>query len=435
MSEQIVAMLRKDLDDLVPYGNIAAETRRNKLKEILQYYVLNFIYHHPKYNEWTMYGGSALRIIHGLDRMSVDLDFETAHEIKNSFLDELKDETEKHFSSKYAVKPDFLTVKKNNERGVTLKFRVGQLVTGLASEWVDVKIDLNRFIAPKTVTEHRPINRGQLSFVISTYNMGALMASKIAAIFLREQRGVDKNTYDYKGRDIYDLLWYMSKKTVPDFDYLNAKLKEKNLDVPNIKTLFDKLTVSILNYEKMDNLLKEDLSHLFENPFQFDGWFKNWRDSYLRFLNEYKINTVTTLAEGKSIQIYQHFQTSNFSLTYTYNTEEGKTVRIRYIISDYWVIFNDVDVPNTLDSALEDKIEFTSDGWSSNPTPEKKLKRYAALFHEKTEKYFKKTTRVLLGNGIITKVIRMTADNLNPKEEIVLNKSALLSCELDDLLK
>ena len=320
MSEQIVAMLRKDLDDLVPYGNIAAETRRNKLKEILQYYVLNFIYHHPKYNEWTMYGGSALRIIHGLDRMSVDLDFETAHEIKNSFLDELKDETEKHFSSKYAVKPDFLTVKKNNERGVTLKFRVGQLVTGLASEWVDVKIDLNRFIAPKTVTEHRPINRGQLSFVISTYNMGALMASKIAAIFLREQRGVDKNTYDYKGRDIYDLLWYMSKKTVPDFDYLNAKLKEKNLDVPNIKTLFDKLTVSILNYEKMDNLLKEDLSHLFENPFQFDGWFKNWRDSYLRFLNEYKINTVTTLAEGKSIQIYQHFQTSNFSLTYTYNT-------------------------------------------------------------------------------------------------------------------
>ena len=38
-------------------------------------------------------------------------------------------------------------------------------------------------------------------------------------------------------------------------------------------------------------------------------------------------------------------------------------------------------------------------------------------------------------DAIITKVIRMTADNLNQKEQIVLNKSTLLSCELDDLLK
>ncbi len=41
----------------------------------------------------------------------------------------------------------------------------------------------------------------------------------------------------------------------------------------------------------------------------------------------------------------------------------------------------------------------------------------------------------MLGDAITTKVIRMTADNLNRKEQIVLNKSALLSCELDDLLK
>ena len=55
--------------------------------------------------------------------------------------------------------------------------------------------------------------------------------------------------------------------------------------------------------------------------------------------------------------------------------------------------------------------------------------------YQKTEKYFKKTNRIMLGDRIVTKVIRMTADNLNQKEQIVLNKSALLSCELDDLLK
>ena len=41
----------------------------------------------------------------------------------------------------------------------------------------------------------------------------------------------------------------------------------------------------------------------------------------------------------------------------------------------------------------------------------------------------------MLGDAIITKLIRMTADNFNPKEQIVLSKSVLLSCELDDLLK
>jgi hypothetical protein len=40
-----------------------------------------------------------------------------------------------------------------------------------------------------------------------------------------------------------------------------------------------------------------------------------------------------------------------------------------------------------------------------------------------------------LGDGIVTKTIRMTASNLNQKEQIVLTKSTLISCELDDLLK
>jgi len=69
------------------------------------------------------------------------------------------------------------------------------------------------------------------------------------------------------------------------------------------------------------------------------------------------------------------------------------------------------------------------------PATQKKLKRYATLFYQKTENYLKKTNHIMLGDSIVTKVIRMTADNLNQKEQIVLNKSVLLSCELDDLLK
>ena len=54
-----------------------------------------------------MYGGSALRICYDLDRMSVDLDFEVSHKIDNEFLNELKEEAEKHFSKIYGVDSEF----------------------------------------------------------------------------------------------------------------------------------------------------------------------------------------------------------------------------------------------------------------------------------------------------------------------------------------
>jgi len=427
MSEQIKTILKRKLDDLATYGELDVETRRNALKEDLQFYVLNFIYHHPEYSKWIMYGGSALRIIHGLDRMSVDLDFEISHSVTEKFLEELKKEIEDYFTNTYGAGADFLRIKITTGRGLLLKFHVGdELSSGHPSKQVHVKIDLNHFVAPKTVTERRPINQDQLSFVILTYNMSALMASKLAAIFLRGTRGIGAAVYEEKGRDIYDLLWYMNKKVVPDLDYLVAK----GIDVKDPRMIFDKLTLQMNKVS--DENLKQDLSPLFVNRNFIENWLKNWHESYLRLLEDYKIRTVTEL---ENIGIHQHFQSDNFSFTYTYKTEDGKFIRIRYIISDYWINYNDGDLPIEFDSKLDEKIRFSADGWSSQATPEDKLKKYATLFHQKTEKYFKKSNRIVLGDGIITKVIRMTAGNLNQKEQIVLNKSALLSCELDDLLK
>ena len=396
--------------------------KRNVLKEELQFYVLNFIYHHPEYSKWVMYGGSALRIIHDLDRMSVDLDFEVSHAITEKFLEELKNEIEKHFINTYGTESKFLVIKITTGRGLLLKFNVGkELSIGHPSKKVHVKIDLNYFTAPKIVTERRPINRDQLSFVITIYNMSTFMASKIAAIFLRGTRGVGEAVYEEKGRDIYDLLWYMTKKVVPDFDYLVAK----GVDVRDPRALFDKLTFQM---NKVNNTnLKQDLTPLFVNQTYIENWLKNWRESYLRLLDEYKINTVTIL---ESIMVHQDFNTDNFSFVYRYKTEEGRSVRIIYTISDYWIDFREGD----LLIKMNDKIIQLVEGDMKDRLSDR-LRQYITLFYEKTEAYFKKTSRIILGDSIITKVIRMTADNLNQKEQIVLNKSALLSCELDDLLK
>ncbi|KKT97160.1 MAG: hypothetical protein UW98_C0022G0001, partial [Parcubacteria group bacterium GW2011_GWC2_45_15] len=147
MSERLTSILKRKLEDLANYGGLDAETRRNALKEELQYYVLNFIYHHPDYNGWIMYGGSALRIIHGLDRMSVDLDFEVTHEVTEKFLEELKKEVDEHFANTYGTNADFLSIKTTKGRGLLLKFTVGEeLSFGHSSKQIHIKIDLNHFV-------------------------------------------------------------------------------------------------------------------------------------------------------------------------------------------------------------------------------------------------------------------------------------------------
>ncbi|MCR4264462.1 MAG: nucleotidyl transferase AbiEii/AbiGii toxin family protein [Candidatus Roizmanbacteria bacterium] len=430
MSEQVLTVLKSKLDGLSAFGYSITdpETRLNALKEELQFYVLDFIYHHPDYNKWIMYGGSALRICYDLDRMSVDLDFEVSHKVDDDFLNELKEEAERHFAKVYGIDSEFLKISITNNRGITLKFRAGSLIEGYASEWVHVKVDLNKFAPPGgVVTERMPQNHGQLSFVIRTYNLSSLMASKVAAIFLRGTRGVGVATYEEKGRDIYDLLWYMNKKIVPDLDYLKAKKVD---EAKNYQTLFTKLAVKMNNVS--DENLKNDLSPLFLDPRYVTNWLANWRDTFFRLREAYKIRTVSKYV---GVEVFEDFRTSVSSFIFEYSTKEGDHVRIICNLSEYWFLFKDIEVSFPINNIVSDTIKFSSNGSSSRPTSEKKQKEYASLFYEKIEAYLKKIHHELVGDTLTTKLIRVTADNLNQKEQIVLRKEDLYEGDFDDWLK
>ena len=155
-------------------------------------------------------------------------------------------------------------------------------------------------------------------------------------------------------------------------------------------------------------------------------------ESYLSLLREYNINVIEKI---QNIEIMQDLMTDRFYFTFWYKTKEDKLVRIMYILSDYWLQFNEGNLNIGVNKEIEGLIKFRSNGSTGHPASQKKCKQYATLFHQKIEDYFKKTNWVMLGDNIITKVIRMTAENLNPQEQILLTKSALESCELDDLLK
>lgn len=422
MANQIILTIKQKLDDLTAAGVSDAETLRNVAKEELQFYMLDFIYHHPTYSKWIMYGGSALRICHGLNRMSVDLDFEIDHSCTEIFLNELKENVVQHFSQQHALGADMLAIKVTHRRGLLLRFTIGDAV-GIdhPSKQVHVKIDLNHFVAQKTVTERIPINHDQLAFVIRSYNMSALMASKIAAVLLRGTRGVGKATYEEKGRDIYDLLWYMEKKIVPDLDYLIAK----NIDITDLRALFNRLTLQ-MNKVSEENL-RQDLSPLFLDRTYIQNWLSQWHESYLRLLDGYKICTVTALRE---ILVHRDPMSDNYSFLFFYDTEEGQPVRIRYTTSDYWFSFNDGKISTKIDANLIPLIHT-----QNKQDVGERVKQYISLFYQKNADYLKKTNNIILGEGIQTKIIRMTTNDFNQKEQIILDRSTLLSCELEDLLK
>ena len=154
----------------------------------------------------------------------------------------------------------------------------------------------------------------------------------------------------------------------------------------------------------------------------------------MHHLEKYEIHTVTSL---EKVRILQDYDTDVFSFIYYYDTEEKDTVRIIYKMNDHWIRFDEGDLYIVVSKEIKETFEFNGNGngVTTRPASEDKLLQYAELFYQKCEKYFKSTNRVMPSNIIETKLIRMTADNLDQKEQILLNKSALLSCELEDLLK
>jgi len=427
MNNQIIKTLKRKISELTDeYGNISTETQRNVVKEELHYYILNFVYHHPEYVNWTMYGGSSLRICHKLDRMSVDLDFEITHPISEECLEKLKKEIESYFLNNYNTGPEILTIKRVGNRGLRLNFCVNnELGIQHSSNYIHVKVDLNYFIAPNTVIESIGISCDQFSFPIKIYNMSSLMASKIAAILLRGQRGIGNVIYQEKGRDIYDLLWYMGKRIIPDLDYLIAK----KVDIKDLRTLFDKLTLQMNKVS--DENLRQDLSPLFLDQEYIENWIKNWRENYLRLLKEYNIFTITKIEE---VNIHQDFNTEIYFFSYLYQTEDMELIKITYRLSDYWISYSEGDLSIPINWKIDNIIKFGSN-IGDNSVLQEKLKQYATLFSQKNESYFKKMNNVMISDTITTKLIRMTSNNLNNREHILLNKSALISCKLDDLFK
>ncbi|MBT3249429.1 MAG: nucleotidyl transferase AbiEii/AbiGii toxin family protein [Candidatus Pacebacteria bacterium] len=247
------------------------------VKEILQDYILAAIYGSSYAGNLIFYGGTALRKIYDLDRMSEDLDFETDGEVS---IVEVKKVVELFFKKQKFAGVEYKIQQGQIINRLTLKFSILQDL-GLSahqSEKLHLKIEINPEKKDRIYqTELFPFMKDQFSVMVKHYSLPVLMAGKITACLERVfQKGNSGVTV--KGRDYYDLIWYMKNKIQPSDEYL----KDAGYDS---KTVFTQLDEKIKQIKSKDLLL--DLQPFFKSTKYINSWCNNFHDFYQQFSKEY----------------------------------------------------------------------------------------------------------------------------------------------------
>ncbi len=244
---------------------------RNYLKEYIQYLVLSLLYNQKKMKNLVFKGGSCLRICYELPRLSEDLDFDyDENKIGKNILEELDDYLKKEIKKKYFSK---LETKIQSTIRLYLKFPFLKEL-GLANETESnklyVKIETTNGLSPFADYILLPVSKYGFNFIAYSYDLPSLMAGKINALLYRIWFKGSKSQIDVKGRDFYDLFWFLQKGVKP-----NWKMLEKITGIKDKKELRDVLIKRIKKVVTPQKL-SYDLNNFISNNQFVEDFCRNY---------------------------------------------------------------------------------------------------------------------------------------------------------------
>jgi len=253
---------------------------RNLLKEYLQTYVLFYIYTTDKYKEKLIFtGGTCLRHFYGLPRLSEDLDFDC---VKMVNTDQLGKDLSLFFKKKYRYSKLVTSVKQEGKQ-ILLKFPVLKDL-GLSeedeSDWLYVKIDLNPNPSKKFNTIMSTKSLYGFNFIAKHYDLPNLMAGKINAVFQRDIYKGKNNRKIIKGRDYFDLLWYLKKGVKPNMAKIRECLNRPNLTFIELGAMLNEKVNEL--EEKFMTEFKNDLLPLIRDSEFVKAYIENYLQEYKR---------------------------------------------------------------------------------------------------------------------------------------------------------
>ena len=197
----------------------SSEEEENALKEITQEVALYALQKTGFFQEARFQGGTCLRIIHGLDRFSEDLDFALATPNLDFNLESYLQPAAKIMAS-YGYNMEVSG--KDRASNVLSRFLKDDSIKKLinfhhyANDRSKVRIKVEIDINPSAgAVDQVAYVDFPTDFNISAHDLPSLFAGKCHALICRDYT---------KGRDWYDFSWYVSKGIKPNITLLSSAL-------------------------------------------------------------------------------------------------------------------------------------------------------------------------------------------------------------------
>jgi predicted nucleotidyltransferase component of viral defense system len=239
-------------------------SERNMLREYLQYKILKIIFDSEYAARLSFIGGTAIRIVHGSDRFSEDLDFDHFGLSLTNFKSLV------NLVQRTLAKEGLETEVKIVSRGAWRCYlKIPNLLHqfGLSS-YPEEKIVVQLDTTPqdfKFKPDLKIINKFGVFAEIRVNPLPILLSQKIVAILSRKR---------ILGRDLYDMV-YLSSLTEPEMGYLKKKIASDSLT--EIK---ERIQKRLRNY-KTKNLAKDILPFVADESRlavveKFGQWLEDW---------------------------------------------------------------------------------------------------------------------------------------------------------------
>jgi hypothetical protein len=261
-------------------GDVRNDTLRIVLKELLQSYTLDFIYNHNQYRLLNFYGGTCLHVVYGLNRLSEDIDLDNRAGIP---LNNLENDLLDFFNNKigYSGLSTKTLVGSQGIHRLALRFPV-LYALGLSeheNEGLHLKIEISPQVQIANM-QKTPVFLFGRSFVASHFTLETMMAGKMIACLERNfQHG--KSGVLIKGRDFYDLLWFMQQGIMP----LEEKLAKDGLESYSTISAMELLVTKTKTIKRRDLAL--DLIPLFKESSYIQIWLDHFQENFIRFSMRY----------------------------------------------------------------------------------------------------------------------------------------------------
>lgn len=246
------------------------QQRRNAIFEVNQQVILAGLYNGGFFDEAAFYGGTCLRIFHGLQRFSEDMDFSLLASSDNfdftKYFQPVKDMfeivgrkveiTKKDKRSFGKVESAFL---KDNTDVYDITFQTEKSIR------IKIEVDTNPPL--KFNTEQKLLLLPE-SFMTKCFTLPDLFAGKMHALVFRAWKN------RVKGRDWYDFEWYVKHRAPLDFNHLSERILQFNGKSVSRDEFMDLLRQRLASTDI--NMVKADVVPFIRHPKELDIWSNDY---------------------------------------------------------------------------------------------------------------------------------------------------------------